>query len=196
MPVPTHTIAEVKRLTVLPVLVGEYVRLRKMGNRYTGLCPFHSEKTGSLSVHLDYFKCFGCDAKGDAFNFLMMIEGVSFNDALKKLASYVGISLDGAPIPRAVVAAEREDRLMSEWWWGNHRDSASSALGDAVASVDDDLAETIGHVLRWTDAMKPADRLIYFKSHVTSDDRRAYHEWVTSENDFAKAWMSLAGVSG
>ncbi len=195
MPVSANTIAEVKRLTVLPVLVGEYVRLRKMGDRYSGLCPFHNEKTGSLSVHIDYFKCFGCDAKGDAFNFVMMIEGISFNEALKKLAEYAGVSLDGAPVSRAAMAADREDRAMSVWWWDNHRETTQNALSAAVASEDDDLADTIGNVLRWIQAMKPSDRLIYFKSHVTGADRRAYHDWVTSEEEFTKAWLSLAGVS-
>ncbi len=195
MPVSAHTIAEVKRLTVLPVLVGEYVKLRQMGKRWTGLCPFHNEGTASLSVHPEFYKCFGCSAGGDCFTFLMQIEGISFNEALKKLAEYAGISLDGAPVSRAAMAADREDRAMSIWWWGNRLDTVTDALSAAVASEDDDLADTIGNVLRWIQAMKPPDRLIYFKSHVTGADRRAYHEWVTSEEEFTKAWMSLAGVS-
>ncbi len=195
MPVSAHTIAEVKRLTVLPVLVGEYVKLRQMGNRWTGLCPFHNEGTASLSVHVDFFKCFGCSVGGDCFTFLMLIEGISFNEALKKLAEYAGVSLDGAPISRAAMAADREDRAMSVWWWDNRRESTLNALNGAVASGDDDLADTVGNVLRWIQAMKPADRLIYFKSHVTGADRRAYHEWVMSESEFEKGWLSLAGVS-
>src|SRR5579871_6324601 len=76
-------------------VVGEYVRLRRVGNRLTGLCPFHNEKTPSFSIYADhqFFKCFGCDAKGDVFNFVMMIEGLTFWEALKKLAEQNGIVL-------------------------------------------------------------------------------------------------------
>ena len=56
-------------------VIGEYVRLRRVGTsgRYTGLCPFHQEKTPSFGVHQvrQFYKCFGCDAKGDVINFVM-----------------------------------------------------------------------------------------------------------------------------
>ena len=76
-------------------VASDYVRLRRFGNRYSGLCPFHNEKTPSFSVYADhqFFKCFGCDAKGDVFNFVMMIEGLTFWEALKKLADQHGIAL-------------------------------------------------------------------------------------------------------
>ncbi len=91
-------------------VVGEFVRLRKQGaTRYVGLCPFHTEKTPSFSVHagLQFFKCFGCGKGGDVFNFLMEIEGVSFFEALKGLAERQGI-----PLPRRGVGemADEEAR--------------------------------------------------------------------------------------
>ncbi len=59
-------------------VVGQYVRLKRSGAgpRYVGLCPFHSEKTPSFGVHstLQFYKCFGCDAGGDVFKFVMEIE--------------------------------------------------------------------------------------------------------------------------
>jgi DNA primase len=80
-------------------VVGEYVRLKKAGAgpRYTGLCPFHNEKTPSFGVHSvhQYYKCFGCDAKGDMINFVMQIEGLTFFEALKLLSERYGI-----PMPR------------------------------------------------------------------------------------------------
>jgi DNA primase len=90
-------------------VIGEYVRLRKSGaNRYTGLCPFHSEKTPSFSVHAghQFYKCFGCGAGGDVFKFVMEIEGLSFWEALKQLAERYGI-----PLPKRSDFSDEETRL-------------------------------------------------------------------------------------
>jgi DNA primase len=89
-------------------VVGEYVRLRRAGQRYSGLCPFHNEKTPSFSVSPEhqYFRCFGCDAKGDVFKFVMMIEGLTFFEALTKLADQNGIAL-----PKQSFASDDETRL-------------------------------------------------------------------------------------
>jgi DNA primase len=89
-------------------VASDYVRLRRFGNRYTGLCPFHNEKTPSFSIYTDhqFFKCFGCDAKGDVFNFVMMIEGLTFWEALRKLADQHGIAL-----PKQSFASDEETRL-------------------------------------------------------------------------------------
>ena len=79
-------------------VLGEYVRLRKQGpDRFVGLCPFHTEKTPSFSVHqgLQIYKCFGCGKGGDVFSFLMELQGLSFYEALKTLAEQHGI-----PMPR------------------------------------------------------------------------------------------------
>jgi DNA primase len=92
----------------IAAVVGEYVRLRRIGNRLTGLCPFHNEKTPSFSIYANhqFFKCFGCDAKGDVFNFVMMIEGITFWEALKKLAEQNGI-----PLPKQSLAGDETTRL-------------------------------------------------------------------------------------
>lgn len=89
-------------------VVGEYVRLRRVGKRYSGLCPFHNEKTPSFSVSPEhqYFKCFGCDAKGDVFKFVEMIEGLTFFEALRKLADQHGMAL-----PKQSFASDDETRL-------------------------------------------------------------------------------------
>jgi len=70
-------------------LVGRYTRLKKVGSRYVGLCPFHAEKTPSFSVHPQrgFFHCFGCQASGDATSFLMKIEGKTFHEASDALSS-------------------------------------------------------------------------------------------------------------
>src|ERR1035438_2113491 len=65
-----------------------YVKLRRAGRRYTGLCPFHSEKSPSFSVNpdLQFYHCFGCKAGGDVLKFIEQIEHVSFYEALKILS--------------------------------------------------------------------------------------------------------------
>jgi DNA primase len=88
---------EVRAKVNLSELVAEYVHLQPAGaGRFRGLCPFHKEK--SPSFHVDsargYYYCFGCKAGGDAFNFLMNLEHVSFADALERLAVRVGVTLE------------------------------------------------------------------------------------------------------
>jgi DNA primase len=88
---------QVKSSVDIVKVVGEYVRLKKAGGspRYTGLCPFHTEKTPSFGVHSahQYFKCFGCQVGGDVFKFVMEIERISFFEALKLVAERNGIAM-------------------------------------------------------------------------------------------------------
>src|SRR5580658_9720342 len=67
-------------------VIDEYVRLRKVGNtgRYTGLCPFHQEKTASFNVYqtAQFYKCFGCGVGGDVLKFVMEVDGLTFPEAL------------------------------------------------------------------------------------------------------------------
>ena len=86
----------VKQQADIVRIVGEYLKLRKTGaQNYTGLCPFHKEKTGSFSVNAThgYYYCFGCHEKGDVFNFVMKMEGLSFPEAVRAVAAKAGIAL-------------------------------------------------------------------------------------------------------
>ena len=76
-------------------VIQQYISLKKSGSNYQGLCPFHSEKSPSFSVNANkqFFYCFGCHASGDALNFIMKHENMSFLEALEKLASPLGLSL-------------------------------------------------------------------------------------------------------
>jgi DNA primase len=88
--------AEVKsKLSVLEI-VGEQVQLRKAGTTYKGLCPFHGEKTPSFVVTpgRESWHCFGCGEGGDIFSFVMRRDGLTFPEALKRLASRAGIEID------------------------------------------------------------------------------------------------------
>lgn len=91
-----NTAQVVKAQADIVRVIGEYVKLRKTGaQNYTGLCPFHKEKTGSFSVNAThgYFYCFGCHEKGDVFTFVMKLESVSFPEAVRVVAAKCGIAL-------------------------------------------------------------------------------------------------------
>ncbi len=76
-------------------IVGQKVKLVKRGREYTGLCPFHHEKTPSFTINESkgFYHCFGCGAHGDIIKFVMDSEGLPFIDAVKKLADKVGLQL-------------------------------------------------------------------------------------------------------
>ncbi len=86
---------QVKEATDIVAIISQFVALKRRGVNYVGLCPFHTEKTPSFSVHGDrqFFHCFGCGKSGDVFTFLMEHEGWSFFEALKYCADRAGIRL-------------------------------------------------------------------------------------------------------
>ena len=91
----------------LTEIVGRRVRLRRSGREASGLCPFHNEKTPSFTVSEEkgFFHCFGCGAHGDVIGFTMRVEGLSFPEAVEKLAAEAGLDV---PQPsRAEREAER-----------------------------------------------------------------------------------------
>nr|WP_240991873.1 DNA primase [Wolbachia endosymbiont of Glossina morsitans morsitans] len=85
----------IKSKLLLSDIVGKKVRLIKRGDSFVGLCPFHNEKTPSFSVSntKGLYYCFGCSASGDVFEFISQTEGLSFKEALEKLASVTGVEL-------------------------------------------------------------------------------------------------------
>lgn len=94
--IPEEKIREVlERLSIVEV-VSDYVQLRRSGSNYTGLCPFHGEKTPSFNVNpaREIFHCFGCGAGGNALSFVMKIEGLAFPEAVKMLARKAGIEIE------------------------------------------------------------------------------------------------------
>src|SRR5690606_33932675 len=93
--IPSSIIEDILDRVDIVDVVGEYVTLRKVGANYAGLCPFHTEKTPSFNVNppRKIFHCFGCQVGGDAIKFLQEIEGLSFVEAVKKLALKVGVEI-------------------------------------------------------------------------------------------------------
>lgn len=95
MIIPRDIIDEVRSKVDIVDIIGERVRLKKTGANYKGLCPFHNEKTPSFVVNQDkqIFKCFGCSAGGDVIGFVERADGLSFFEAVKKLADYAGVRI-------------------------------------------------------------------------------------------------------
>jgi DNA primase len=98
----------VKQQADIVRVVGEYVRLKKSGQNYTGLCPFHGEKTPSFAVHpvKQIFHCFGCGKGGDVFSFVMEMEKCEFPEAIRVVAEKCGIAL---PRPKERTPEERKE---------------------------------------------------------------------------------------
>jgi DNA primase len=95
MGIADDDVQRVRDQTDLVALIGEHVALRKSGARWTGLCPFHAEKTPSFSVNgeLGVYLCFGCQAKGDAITFVREVNQLDFVGAVEHLAARAGIQL-------------------------------------------------------------------------------------------------------
>lgn len=93
--IPQQVIDEVREKTNIVEVIGQYVQLKKSGKNYLGLCPFHEEKTPSFSVAEDkqIFHCFGCGKGGNVYTFLQELEGISFPEAVKKVADIEQIPL-------------------------------------------------------------------------------------------------------
>lgn len=95
MKYPREWIDSVRERSDIVELIGSYVTLHRAGSNYTGLCPFHSERTPSFTVFPDTqsFFCFGCEAGGDAFTFVMRSENLEYPEAVEFLAKRAGIQI-------------------------------------------------------------------------------------------------------
>ena len=96
----------VKQQADIVRIIGDYIKLKKAGaQNYSGLCPFHGEKTASFSVHAtrQFYHCFGCGVSGDVFSFVQKIENVTFPGSVRLVAQKLGI-----PLPKASYATPAE----------------------------------------------------------------------------------------
>ncbi|MDY7033726.1 MAG: DNA primase [Thermodesulfobacteriota bacterium] len=110
--IPDEKIAEIKERANIIDVVSDYVSLDKTGRSYKGLCPFHTEKTPSFTVNEEkqVFYCFGCNAGGNVFSFIMKMDNLSFPEATRELAKRYGIS-----IPRARISeTEKKETTKKE----------------------------------------------------------------------------------
>jgi DNA primase len=113
----------VKQQADIVRVVGEYVRLKKNGQNFTGLCPFHSEKTPSFAVHpiKQIYHCFGCGVGGDVFKFVMEMDKCDFMEAVRSVADKCGIAI---PAPRERSPEERREQQQRTVLVEMHREAA------------------------------------------------------------------------
>lgn len=142
--IPDEVVAEVRARVDLVKVVGERLRLHKVGSHWQGLCPFHGEKSPSFDVRPDRntFKCFGCGEQGDAIAFIMKFDGLAFPDAVRALADDYGVAIPSedtsAPRPRVKRPSALERRLsqVAEREAPNYAPALEvQALWDAAVSV-------------------------------------------------------------
>jgi DNA primase len=104
---PTEDFKEtVKQQADIVRIIGDYIKLKKAGaQNYSGLCPFHGEKTPSFSVHAtrQFYHCFGCGVSGDVFSFVQKIENITFPEAVRLVAQKLGI-----PLPKTTYSSPAE----------------------------------------------------------------------------------------
>jgi CHC2-type zinc finger protein len=183
----TADLQRIAEATDIGALVASYgVKLNRIAGGFTAQCCFHSEKSASLRIHTagkrrGKFKCFGCDAKGDVYDFVQRIESVSLPEAVRRLAYDAGIPLDNrpeTPQERAQRLREREEREMCQWWyrerWKDARRGLNRAMelnpwiqttpiawdmktgtqsgGEVTLDLAGQLAELYGARLRWIEA--------------------------------------------
>lgn len=103
---------QVREATDIVAVIGEHITLRKTGRNYVGLCPFHGEKTPSFNVSREKgtYYCFGCKRGGDAIDFVMELERVSFAEAVERLAERFGVHLPSAT-PEARRRKDEHDQI-------------------------------------------------------------------------------------
>jgi DNA primase len=114
----------VKQQADIVRVIGEYVRLKKSGANFTGLCPFHQEKTPSFAVHpvKQIYHCFGCGAGGDVFKFVMEMDKSTFPEAIRTVAEKCGIAI---PKPRDRSPEERRENQQRSALVEMHRETAA-----------------------------------------------------------------------
>jgi DNA primase len=112
----------VKQQADIVRVVGEYIRLKKSGQNFTGLCPFHGEKTPSFAVHpvKQIYHCFGCGKGGDVFNFVMEMDKVPFPEAVRIVAEKCGIAI---PKPKDRSPEERKENQQRATLIEMHREA-------------------------------------------------------------------------
>lgn len=156
---------QVKAATDIVKVIGEYVRLRKSGaQNFSGLCPFHQEKSPSFSVNAahGYFYCFGCHAKGDVFTFVQKIENISFPEAVRAVAQKMGI-----PLPK------RE--------WNSPEEAAQAGLRRQLIDIHEAATQYFQQALQSTEAARARE---YLSSRAVSADTVAMFRIGYAPDDF------------
>ena len=121
MPViPQATIEQVRNASDIVDVIGSFLKLKRAGTNFIGLCPFHNEKTPSFNVSpsRQIFHCFGCHKGGDVFTFLREFENLNFVEVVQRLAERAGI-----PIELDLTNGQREEDQREEGLYEKYKSS-------------------------------------------------------------------------
>ena len=129
----------VKQQADIVRVVGEYVRLKKGGQNFTGLCPFHAEKSPSFAVHpvKQIYHCFGCGVGGDVFKFVMEMEKCAFPEAIRIVAEKCGIAI---PRPKERSPEERKENQQRTVLVEIHREAQTFFVKQLQGTAEGKLA--------------------------------------------------------
>ncbi|MCK9525089.1 MAG: CHC2 zinc finger domain-containing protein, partial [Limnochordia bacterium] len=184
-------IEHVKSSVDIVEVIGRRVELKQSGQNYTGLCPFHSEKTPSFSVNAErqFYHCFGCQTGGNVINFLMETEHLSFPEAVTKLAEEKGIAVPAVSVQEQQKEALRDqlraaNELAARYYYRNLRspsgEGARAYLQDRA--IDETLARDFylgyatdawGGLVRFLE-QESFDLEIAKRAGLISDSKRGY----------------------
>jgi DNA primase len=131
---------KVKQQADIVRVVGEYVRLKKSGQNFTGLCPFHAEKSPSFAVHptKQIYHCFGCGVGGDVFKFVMEMEKCAFPEAIRIVAEKCGISI---PRPKERSPEERKENQQRTVLVEMHREAQTFFVKQLEGTLEGKAAQ-------------------------------------------------------
>lgn len=139
--IPAEIIDRIQEATDIVNLISGYLNLKKAGQNFQGLCPFHSEKTPSFTVSpsKQIFHCFGCQTGGDVFKFLMLKERLAFPEAVRELGKMAGISL-----PEREETSQNIDSVLIEINEAARNDFHHFLLNDPAAQAARDYLQKRG----------------------------------------------------
>ncbi len=181
--IPDRVVEEVRDRADIVEVIGEHVELKRAGKEFKALCPFHTEKTPSFYVvpGKGFYKCFGCGESGDVFSFLMDYTGLSFNEAVEKLASRYGVE-----IPKQKEYREEDDRLKP------YREAVAFAADYYEQQLRDEAAgaRARGYLERRGIDLEAADR---FRLGYAPDDWRALRD-AAHQHGFDDEVLETAGL--
>jgi len=183
MAFPPHFLDMLRERIGLADLIGRRVRLTRKGREHTGLCPFHNERTPSFTVNEEksFYHCFGCGAHGDIFGFVMRTEGISFPEAVERLAEEAGV-----PVPEQTPEERRRAKAQATLYQVMERACAffERSLAGAQGGAARDYLERRG---------LDAESRARFRLGYAPDSRGALKAALTGE-EIAEAQLVEAGL--
>ena len=184
--IPQQVIDEIREKTDIVNIIGQYVQLKKAGKNYTGLCPFHEERTPSFSVASDrqFYHCFGCGRGGNVFNFIQELEGLSFQEAVVRVAE-----MEGIPLSSQYMTASKQV--------GHHKNDYLYQMNQQACEVYQHILKNtqIGQAARNYLEIRQLDRELLEEFQIGfAPDRRDFLVKVFEQRGYTKEQMAASGL--